>query len=83
MNEGWVCPRCGRVNALFTLYCDCKANISQLAPNPKHCDHIWEYDSIRTNGTHYICKKCGKQRLKFIIQIFIMYIIQITYINTL
>ena len=62
MNEGWVCPRCGRVNAPFTLYCDCKANISQLAPNPKHCDHIWEYDSIRTNGTHYICKKCGKTK---------------------
>ena len=23
MKEGWLCPKCGRVNAPFTPYCDC------------------------------------------------------------
>lgn len=23
-NEGWICPRCGKVNAPFMLHCDCK-----------------------------------------------------------
>ena len=26
MNEGWICPRCKRVNAPFTPYCDCQVN---------------------------------------------------------
>lgn len=24
MQEGWICPRCGRVNAPFMPNCDCK-----------------------------------------------------------
>ena len=26
MQEGWLCPRCGRVNAPFVNYCECKAD---------------------------------------------------------
>ena len=25
---GWVCPRCGRVNAPFRSFCDCKVSVS-------------------------------------------------------
>ena len=24
MKEGWICPRCGKVNSLFMPNCDCK-----------------------------------------------------------
>ena len=24
MKEGWICPRCKRINAPFVMYCDCK-----------------------------------------------------------
>ena len=24
MEEGWLCPRCGRVNAPFIAFCNCK-----------------------------------------------------------
>lgn len=59
MNEGWICPRCGRVNAPFTSYCDCKTNISDTTPNPNQCNHNWMPDGISTSGTHYRCTKCG------------------------
>lgn len=26
MREGWLCPRCGKVNAPFISSCDCKPN---------------------------------------------------------
>ena len=27
MKEGWLCPRCKKVNAPFIAFCDCKENI--------------------------------------------------------
>ena len=29
MQEGWLCPRCGRINAPFVNYCGCKADDKQ------------------------------------------------------
>ena len=29
MQEGWLCPRCGRINAPFVTYCGCKADDKQ------------------------------------------------------
>lgn len=26
MKEGWICPRCGKVNAPFAFQCICEAN---------------------------------------------------------
>lgn len=27
MKEGWICPRCGKVNAPFIGWCDCKPDV--------------------------------------------------------
>lgn len=57
MKEGWICPRCGRVNAPFTPYCDCKLNISS-----NMCNHNWIPNGVSTSGTHYRCTKCGQTK---------------------
>lgn len=66
MNEGWICPRCRRVNAPFITYCDCEDNIADTTPNPKFCNHSWECVSINTAGVHYICTKCGATKNRII-----------------
>ena len=62
MNEGWICPRCGRVNAPFTPYCDCTETVSNLG----ECKHLWKLDGcgVSDTKTHcsYICTKCGKRK---------------------
>ena len=60
MNEGWICPRCGRVNAPFMPYCDCKVSVSDIIPN--QCNHQWECYGVSTAGTHYRCAKCGQTK---------------------
>jgi len=35
MNEGWVCPRCGKVNAPDVKWCDCK---NEPEPTPQRSD---------------------------------------------
>ena len=32
MNEGWVCPKCGKVNAPWKESCDCV----EIVKNPYH-----------------------------------------------
>lgn len=62
MKEGWVCPRCGKVNAPFIPSCDCKDSISNS--NFNQCNHIWALDRVSTSGSHFICTKCGKERIR-------------------
>lgn len=31
MQEGWLCPRCGRINAPFVNYCECKEDTNRGA----------------------------------------------------
>ena len=64
MNEGWICPRCGRVNAPSNTHCVCKPT------NEKECKHDWMLeasligDMVQTN--YYKCKNCGKTRIGYI-----------------
>lgn len=58
-NVGWVCPRCGAVNAPWVRMCYCQRGDVNLNHGTS-CDHDWEY--IRdTGGFHWVCRKCGAQ----------------------
>lgn len=66
MKEGWICPRCGKVNAPFMSYCDCKPN-ETVSNADSECPcgggHHWRimicYDNAVGDGITYICDKCG------------------------
>lgn len=67
MKEGWICPRCGKVNAPFIGWCDCKPNeVASNANDECGCGgaHEWRISSCwnTTIGScyTYICSKCGK-----------------------
>lgn len=64
-NIGWICPKCGRVNALSEKTCSCSSKIS-TQPD-KTLDDIGfpssiktPHDSIPAPGYQFIgCPKCG------------------------
>lgn len=65
MKEGWICPRCKKVNAPFIPSCDCQEN--DYATYVKQVDcingyHQWEFIGVSTVGTKYRCKVCGKTK---------------------
>lgn len=69
MKEGWLCPRCKKVNAPFTFQCTCKSDIIKEWLNiPESNDiseclkgnHQWECCGISTEGTTYRCRGCGE-----------------------
>jgi len=50
MQEGWVCPKCGRVNAPFMDHCDCISKVDYIpnvipfiAPYPLYPDYTKPY----------------------------------------
>lgn len=57
-NIGWVCPRCGAVNAPWVRMCYCQRGDVDLNHGTS-CDHDWEY--ICSSG-RWVCRKCGAQR---------------------
>ena len=69
MKEGWLCPRCRRINAPFTMYCDCKEthddNIKvndATAIDISECkrgNHDWELDAGISSAINYRCRRCG------------------------
>lgn len=69
MKEGWICPRCGKVNAPFILSCDCKSDMpvsnanSQCGCGGEHEWHIGScWNTTIGSGCTYICSKCGKMK---------------------
>ena len=58
-NVGWICPRCGAVNAPWVRMCYCQRGYVNLNHGTS-CDHDWE--CIRGVGSfHWVCRKCGAQ----------------------
>lgn len=64
MKEGWICPRCDKVNAPFIEQCTCENDTSTLPISNMGCVHDWIWDGISpdTSGVmyKYHCVKCGK-----------------------
>lgn len=64
MKEGWICPRCGKVNAPFINQCACKSNNLAVSNFDVDCTHDWVWDSISSDTGSimykYHCAKCGK-----------------------
>lgn len=75
MKEGWICPRCGKVNAPFAMSCDCKpspvSNFSkELECDNMNCQHDWKSmtrGSDTSGGwTLFRCSKCGATKKTFV-----------------
>ena len=69
MKEGWICPICGKVNAPFIGWCDCKQDMPVSNANDEcGCGgaHEWCINSCWNttigSGFTYICRKCGKMK---------------------
>lgn len=68
MKEGWICPRCKKINAPFISSCNCKENNSNNFNINSSVDeicwnngyHQWEYCGVSTAGSTYRCRVCGK-----------------------
>ena len=58
MDVGWICPRCGKVNAPWKPTCDCTGESSAGA---NMCEHKWELVET-SGGIKIICTKCGAQK---------------------
>lgn len=59
-NVGWVCPRCGAVNAPWVRTCYCRRVDVDLG-HGTFCDHDWECIRDTGGGFHWVCRKCGAQ----------------------
>ena len=76
MKEGWICPRCGKVNAPFAMSCDCKPSSASNFPkefghDDMDCRHDWKYitrdadtsyNGVDTTSTLWYNIKCQKGR---------------------
>lgn len=60
MLEGWICPRCKRINAPWVEHCDCADEA--LKTNNINCYHQWIPETVSTAGTTYRCVICGKTK---------------------
>ena len=63
MNEGWICPRCGRVNAPFAMQCNCRPSI-QSDINESGCNHNWVLTTVTDTTNEYKCVYCGEIKIE-------------------
>lgn len=45
MKKGWICLRCGKVNAPFIEQCSCN-NTDYYYHSNGLCDHVWRIQSL-------------------------------------
>ena len=67
MKEGWICPRCGKVNAPFIPSCDCTACYSIPDSFNFSCVHNWELKYDNNMNPYYQCRYCGKIQTNWVI----------------
>ena len=67
MKEGWICPRCGKVNAPFAFQCTCEADkqTTNAMPDDDLCPcgglHDWHLeDGAGSNITRVVLGRCSK-----------------------
>ena len=57
--EGWICPKCGKVHAPWVSSCECSDKMKTLTINTKDtCVDITEipkFDEANTTTTQMIC----------------------------
>ena len=53
--QGWICPRCGRVNAPWVMTCPCKSN-AYIFKEEKPIT----YTTTTTSSVPASCKECSK-----------------------
>lgn len=74
-SEGWICPRCGRVNAPWVAYCSCSnmdvtCNGTGSTQDPCAIGlHDWKRVGYRPSKNalsvctvEYECSRCGKRK---------------------
>lgn len=74
MKEGWICSRCGKVNAPFAMSCDCKpssvSNFSkEFGYDNMNCQHDWKSMTCGSDASGcwmlFKCSKCGATKRTF------------------
>ena len=74
MKEGWICPRCGKVNAPFAFQCDCKPEeqTTNVADEQCSCGGLHNWVCLDRTGASSSsafscqrvvlarCSKCGE-----------------------
>lgn len=73
MTNGWICPRCGKVNAPWVSQCTCDSGFSPVTCNTiDTCMagvHQWEQCGYRPSknassvcAVEYKCSRCGLRK---------------------
>ena len=72
-NEGWICPRCGTVNAPWAWQCSCIGGFGPVTNATDPCMagvHTWKqvgyHPSKNTSAVcavEFKCSRCGKRKL--------------------
>lgn len=59
VNKPWECPRCKRINAPSSTYCDCKPIVHNSVTNNTNSVFDNIFPSAAMGQTNIICQNCG------------------------